>query len=89
MQRYFLHSLRSALLLRDHCGADFADVDAAVSNAQALAADLFIESLEVGEDRSGWRLLVADEAGHEIARVTMRGKVKTARAARRSVPVQV
>ena len=73
MHRFFLHSLRSAQLLRDHCGAEFPDIDAAVSNAQAVAAVLCDEGLEFGQDRSDWSLLVADDGGHEVARVQLPG----------------
>ena len=69
MHRFFLHSLHSAELRRDHCGAEFPSVEAAISNARALAAILCEVGLETGEDRSGWSLLVADDGGREIARV--------------------
>jgi hypothetical protein len=72
MARFFLHCHRGSERRRDYEGAEFPDIDAALKNAAEAARLIAEEGLELGDDRTRWSLIVADEEAREIGRVELR-----------------
>jgi hypothetical protein len=69
MARYFFHlyDTKSKNLVRDSEGAVFSSFNNAKNETIALARDI----AALGIDRSTWQVLVIDEDGHQVLRVSL------------------
>ena len=86
MPRYYLHCAREVELRRDYEGADFTDTMAALRNGWAAAGILIDEGIEVGEDRSGWRLIVTDDSGAQVADIPLMASIRQQQLWQRAQP---
>src|SRR3954462_2283233 len=72
MPRFFLDILDGRKLLADPEGQDFADLNAAITEAAASARDLVAYGLMRNEDVSGRSFLIRDENEQTVATVPFR-----------------
>jgi len=72
MPRFYLDVLNGGEVLEDPDGQAFADVQAAIAEAAAMARDLVAHGLLRNEDLSDRCVLIRDDAGETVARVPFR-----------------
>lgn len=65
--KYFFHFLGKGSVYEDPTGRDFPYVEAAISHAKDVAAELSVEEVQC----QGHCVLVTDSIGNEIARVAV------------------
>lgn len=62
--RCFLHIDNGDVVIRDHEGAEYSDLDAAVADARQSARELIVEELRMARPIPlDWRIIVAPELG--------------------------
>src|SRR3954468_6581231 len=72
MPRFYLDVLNGSQVLEDPDGQEFADLDAAMSEAVATARDLVAHGILRNEDLSDRCVIIRDDAGETVARVPFR-----------------
>lgn len=65
MLRFYFH-VRSSTLIRDLEGTELASLEGAHAEAVSCALEIIADGVRAQENRQGWAIEVADEAGETV-----------------------
>ena len=72
MTKFYLHLRDGDQFTEDRAGGEYANLDAAVAEAEAGAREILAEMLKHGEPLDGQRIEIADTAGSVVKVVTFK-----------------